>query len=108
MAAMLSPRLSSKMAGSATPKITRPFSSGSFCSASRMRRACSTGSIFSPSLGRPVQPYSSLMRYSRPSSSAAYHPTEKGFEKPKSYPRQIFQCPGMRKGRITWVHRWSS
>lgn len=51
---------------------------------------------------------SSLIRYSRPSSSAAYHPTEKGFENPKSYPRHIFQCAGIRNGRITWVHRWSS
>ena len=105
MAAMLSPRLSSKMAGSATPWITLPRSSGSFCSASRMRLACSTGSMRSPSLGRPVQPYSSLMRYSRPSSSTAYHPTEKGLEKPKSYPRQMGQCLGMAKGAMTWVQR---
>ena len=38
--AMLSPWLSLKMAGSATPWITLPFSIGSFCSASRMRLAC--------------------------------------------------------------------
>ena len=69
------------------PWITLPRKSGSFCSASRMRRACSTGSMRRPSFGLPVQPYSSLMRYSRPSSSAAYHPTENGLEKPKSNPR---------------------
>ena len=62
MAAMLSPRLSSKIAGSAIPRITLPRSIGSFCSASRMRRACSTGFSRSPSLGRPSHPYSSLIR----------------------------------------------
>ena len=77
---MLSPWLSLKIAGSATPWITRPFSIGSFSSTSRISLACSTGSFFRPSFGVPVQPYSSLIRYSLPSSSAAYHPTEKGRE----------------------------
>ena len=67
------------MAGSATPWMCLPFRFGSFSSASLIIRACSTGLTFVPSLGVPVQPYSSLMRYSLPSSSAAYHPTENGF-----------------------------
>ena len=108
MAATDSPRLSSKMEGSAMPTICRPRSMGSSFSAALISSAIFTGSHLTPWLGVSVQPYSSLIRKIRPSWSTAYHPTEKGLAYPKSNPRKIRQSFGIGKGSTTWVHRWSA
>ena len=78
IAATLSPRDSSKIDGSATPLIVRPRRFSFSVSTRRMFAAIWSGDSHVPRFGTPVVPYNSAMRNSRPSSSAAYQPTEYG------------------------------
>ena len=81
---MLSPRLASQMAGSATPRMVRPRRYGCSSSIRRISANCRSGVHSTPSSGVPVQPYSSNIRYTHPSKSTAHQPQEKGLAYPKS------------------------
>ncbi len=108
MAAMLSPWLSLKMAGSATPRMVRPWSMGSFSSASRIRLACSTGSMRRPSLGVPYSRTAPGCGKACPLHPPHTTPRKRASKTRSRTPARSASALGCGTGGITCVHRWSS